>query len=84
MTTFVTWGMLGLMSRLSPHAMARQTLAIFSTHAPDDGLQKNPDEAIKKIAHFQRGRSSCQGALTDAAYTVGADLLEKVHRLTLI
>ena len=31
----VKWGMLGLMSRLSPRSMVRQTIAIFSTHDPD-------------------------------------------------
>ena len=72
----LTWGMLGLMSRLSPRAMARQTLAIFSTHDPDDGLSKLSPEDIQKIAHFYQGRSSRQGALADAAHTVGADLLE--------
>ena len=34
----VLWGLLGLMSRLSPRSMARQTLAIFSTHDTDDAL----------------------------------------------
>ena len=30
----VIWGMLGVMSRISPRSMARQTLTIFSTHNP--------------------------------------------------
>jgi pimeloyl-ACP methyl ester carboxylesterase len=42
----LTWGMLGLMSQLSPRAMARQTLAILSTKDPDDGLKKLSEEGI--------------------------------------
>jgi pimeloyl-ACP methyl ester carboxylesterase len=53
----LTWGMLGLMSRLSPRAMARQTLAIFSTHDPDDGLSKLSAEDIAKICRFYQGHS---------------------------
>jgi pimeloyl-ACP methyl ester carboxylesterase len=80
----VTWGMLGLMSRLSPRAMTRQTLAIFSSHDPDDGLQKLSEEDIRQIAHFYQGRSSRPGALADATHTVGADLLGRVHQPTLV
>ncbi|MGA2489568.1 MAG: alpha/beta hydrolase [Anaerolineales bacterium] len=80
----LTWGMLGLMSRLSPRAMARQTLAIFSTHDPDDGLSKLSPDGIQKIARFYQGRSSRTGALADAAHTVGADLLERIQQPTLV
>ena len=80
----LTWGMLGLMSRLSPRAMARQTLAIFSTHDPDDGMSKLSPEGIQKIACFYQGRSSRTGALADAAHTVGADLLESIQQPTLV
>lgn len=62
----LTWGMLGLMSRLSPRAMARQTLAIFSTHDPDDGLGRLSPDSVEKIARFYRGHSSRTGALNDA------------------
>jgi pimeloyl-ACP methyl ester carboxylesterase len=80
----VLWGMLGLMSRLSPRAMARQTLVIFSAHNPDDAMQSLSGEDIKKIASFYQGRSSRQGALNDGTHTVGADLLQLVHQPTLI
>ena len=80
----LTWGMLGLISRLSPRSMARQTLTIFSTHDPQDGMQKLSEEDIRMIAHFYQGRSSRQGALADAAHSVGADLLEQVHQPTLV
>lgn len=80
----VTWGMLGLMSRLSPRAMARQTLALFSTHDPDDGLSKLSPEGIKRICHFYQGSSSRQGALADAAHSVGGDLLRTVPQPTLV
>jgi pimeloyl-ACP methyl ester carboxylesterase len=80
----VMWGMLGLMSRLSPRAMARQTLAIFSTHDPADGLSKLSAEDIKKLCRFYQGRSSRRGALNDAAHTVGADLLKSLRQPTLV
>jgi pimeloyl-ACP methyl ester carboxylesterase len=78
------WGLLGLMSRLSPRGIARQTLAIFSTHNPDDGLSKLSTEDIEKICRFYQGRSSRKGALNDATHTVGADLLEAVRQPTLV
>lgn len=78
------WGMLGLMSRLNPRAMARQTLAIFSTHDPDDGLSKLSKENINTICRFYQGRSSRRGALADAAHTVGSNLLKTIHQPTLV
>ena len=78
------WGLLGLMSRLSPRAMARQTLAIFSTHDPVDGLSKLSPADIARICRFYQGRSSRQGALNDATHTVGANVLQKVHQPTLV
>jgi pimeloyl-ACP methyl ester carboxylesterase len=80
----VMWGMLGLMSRLSPRSIARQTLVIFSTHDPDDALSKLSTEDIARISRFYQGRSSRNGALNDAAHTVGADLLEAVRQPTLV
>jgi pimeloyl-ACP methyl ester carboxylesterase len=80
----VKWGMLGLMSRLSPRSMARQTLAIFSTHDPDDGLSKLSPEDIKVICRFYQGRSSRQGAINDVAHTVGAGVLSAVCQPTLV
>jgi pimeloyl-ACP methyl ester carboxylesterase len=80
----VMWRMLGLMGRLSPRSMARQTLAIFSTHNPDDGLSKLSPDDIESICRFYQGRSSRQGALNDATHTIGADLLQKVQQPTLV
>jgi pimeloyl-ACP methyl ester carboxylesterase len=80
----VKWGMLDLMSRLSPRAMARQTLAIFSRHDPDDGMQKLSEEDIKTIANFYQGHSSRRGALNDGAHTVGEELLKMVRQPTLV
>jgi pimeloyl-ACP methyl ester carboxylesterase len=78
------WGMLGVMSRLSPPAMARQTLAIFSTHDPQDGLKQLTPEGIRSIGRFYQGRSSRKGALADNAQTVGADLLEAIRQPVLV
>jgi len=78
------WGMLGLMSRLSPRSMARQTLAIFSTHDPNDGLSKLSAGDVEGICRFYQGRSSRQGALNDGAHTVGENLLKAVSQPTLV
>jgi pimeloyl-ACP methyl ester carboxylesterase len=80
----VTWGMLGLMSRLSPRSMARQTLAIFSTHDPQDGLSRLSAEDIEKISRFYQGHSSRQGALSDLTHMVGVDLLKAIRQPTLV
>jgi pimeloyl-ACP methyl ester carboxylesterase len=80
----VMWGMLGLMSRLSPRGMARQTLTIFSCHDPEDGMSKLSNEDVKNIGQFYRGRSARLGALADGTHTVGADLLKLVRQPTLV
>ena len=78
------WGMLGFMGRLSPRSMARQTLAIFSTHDPDDALSKLTTADIDTICRFYRGRSSRRGARNDATHTVGSEVLEKINLPTLV
>ena len=65
----VIWGMLGITS------MPRQTLAIFSTHDPEDGLRALSADDVARISRFYQGSSSRRGALNDATHTVGADLL---------
>jgi pimeloyl-ACP methyl ester carboxylesterase len=80
----VMWGMLGLMSRVSPHSMARQTLALFSTHDVEDGLSRLSSSDIDKICRFYRGRSSRYGALNDATHTVGAEDLQAISQPTLV
>jgi pimeloyl-ACP methyl ester carboxylesterase len=78
------WGMLGLMSRLSPRSMAKQSLAIFSTHDPDDGLSKLCPDDIEKLCRFYWGRSSRRGALNDATHTVGTGVLAAIRQPTLV
>ena len=78
------WSLLRLTSNLWPRSMARQTLAIFSTHDPDDALRRLSAEDIEKIRQFYQGQSSRQGALNDLTHTVGADLLRAVSQPTLI
>ena len=80
----VMWSLLGMMSRMSPRSLARQTLAIFSSHDPDDGMSRLSVEDIEGIGRFYRGRSSRKGALNDATHTVGADLLRTVGQPTLV
>ncbi len=72
------WGMLRMISNLSPRGMARQTLAIFSTHDTEDAMNKLSVEGIQSIRLFYQGRSSRQGALNDATHTVGKELLQAV------
>ena len=80
----VLWGMLGLMSRLSPRSMARQTLAIFSTHDPDDGMSKLSASDVEHICRFYQGKSSRRGALVDGTHSVGENLLRSIHQPTLV
>ncbi len=80
----VIWGMLGLMSRLSPRSMARQCLATFSTHDPDDALRRLSDADIRQLGLFFQGHSSRQGALNDLTHTVGEDVLLAVSQPTLV
>jgi pimeloyl-ACP methyl ester carboxylesterase len=78
------WTMLGLISRLSPSGMARQTMTIFSTHDPEDVLRQLTTEDIQKICRFYRGRSSRLGAVNDLGHSVGKELLQKVQAPTLV
>ncbi len=78
------WGMLRLVSNVSPRSMARQTLAIFSAHDPDDALNKLPPHGFESIRQFYQGRSSRMGALNDATHRVGKELLQKVSIPTLV
>jgi pimeloyl-ACP methyl ester carboxylesterase len=80
----VFWGMLGLMSRLSPRSTARQTLAIFSNHDPDDSLSRLSAQDIDIIRRFFQDRSSRQGALNDGTHVVGRALLQTVQQPTLV
>ncbi len=80
----VMWRMLGLLGRISPSSMARQTLVIFSTHDPDDGVGKLSPADINKICQFYQGHSSRQGALNDATHTIGANVLHEVKQPTLV
>ena len=70
----VQWRMLQLISNLSPRAMARQTMAIFSTHDPDDAVSRLSPDGIEGIRQFYQGHSSRKGALNDATHTVGQQL----------
>ncbi len=80
----VMWSLLGMMSRVSPRSLARQSLAIFSTHDPDDGMRRLSTEDVEEIGRFYRGASSRQGALNDATHTVGEALLSAVKQPTLV
>jgi pimeloyl-ACP methyl ester carboxylesterase len=78
------WNMLGLISRLSPASMARQTMAIFSSHDPDDALKQLSPEDIEAICRFYQQSSSRAGAINDLTHTVGSELLQKVQAQTLV
>jgi pimeloyl-ACP methyl ester carboxylesterase len=72
----VQWRMLQLISNLSPRAMAQQTMAIFSTHDPDEAVSRLSPDGIEGIRQFYQGHSSRKGALNDATHTVGQQLQE--------
>jgi pimeloyl-ACP methyl ester carboxylesterase len=78
------WKMLGLISRLSPSGMARQTMTIFSTHDPEEVLRQLTAEDVQKICHFYQSHSSRAGAMNDLGHTVGKGLLQKVQAPTLV
>ena len=72
------WSILRLISNVSPRAMTRQTLAIFSTHDTNDALKRLSSHDKESIRRFYQGRSSRRGALNDAKHTVGQELLQAV------
>lgn len=78
------WGMLRLFSTWAPRRTALQTLAIFSTHDPEDALRRLTAEDVQTLSHFFRGQSSRQGALNDLTHTVTRELMKKVVAPTLI
>lgn len=69
------WGGLRLLGRVSPRNTARQTLAIFSTHDPEDTLRRLSQRDILETGAFFRGRSSRRGAQNDLTHTAGEALL---------
>lgn len=78
------WSMLGLVSRLSPAGMARQTMALFSTHDPEDVFKQLTAEDIESICRFYQLRSSRRGAINDLTHTVGNELLQRIQAQTLV
>jgi pimeloyl-ACP methyl ester carboxylesterase len=78
------WNMLGLISRLSPAGMARQTMVLFSAHDPDEVVKQLTPEDIESICRFYQGHSSRVGAINDLTHTVGKELLQKIQAPTLI
>jgi pimeloyl-ACP methyl ester carboxylesterase len=74
----VQWSLLRMISNMSPRGMARQTMAIFSTHDPDDALSRLSPEGIGAIQRFYQGQSSRLGALNDATHVVGEKLLQAI------
>lgn len=80
----ITWTMLQIISRLSPSSMAKQTMAIFSTHDLNEAFCNLTPEDIENISHFYRHRSSRRGALNDLTHTVEEELLQSIKIPTLI
>jgi pimeloyl-ACP methyl ester carboxylesterase len=78
------WGMLGLLGRLAPRSLVRQTLAIFSSHDPGDALQRLSEEDFQAICRFYQRRSSRKGALNDLTHTAGAEVLQRIRVPTLV
>ncbi len=80
----VFWRILGLISRLSPAGMAKQTMAIFSTHDPEDSFRQLSPGDIEAICRFYQRHSSRVGAMNDLTHTVGKELLQRVQVPTLV
>jgi pimeloyl-ACP methyl ester carboxylesterase len=78
------WQMLRFSGRVWPRNTARQTLAIFSMHDPEDALRRLSQDDILETCAFFRGRSSRKGALNDLTHTVGADVLHRIRQPALV
>lgn len=78
------WSMLGLISRASPSSMARQTMAIFSTHDTEDVLGQLTPEDIQTICRFYQGHSARAGAINDLTHVLGKELLQNVKMPTFV
>jgi pimeloyl-ACP methyl ester carboxylesterase len=78
------WGMLRFFSILSPRRTALQTLAIFTTHDPQDTISRISPEDIRALNHFFHGQSSREGALNDLTHVVTRELMQKIISPTLI
>ncbi len=78
------WNMLGMMSRLSPASMAKQTMATFSAHDPEDVFRQLTPEDIEAICRFYQHHSSRLGAINDLTHTAGSELLQKIQTPTLV
>ena len=80
----IFWNMLGMVSRLSPSGMAKQTMTIFSTHDPEDVFRQLTSEDIKAICRFYQRHSSRVGAMNDLTHTLEKQFLQRVQAPTLV
>ena len=80
----IFWRMLGLISRLSPSSIARQTMTIFSSHDPEDVFRQLTAEDIKAICHFYQRHSSRVGAVNDLTHALEKETLQRIHVPTLV
>jgi pimeloyl-ACP methyl ester carboxylesterase len=80
----IFWNMLGMISRLSPSGMARQTMALFSTHDPEEVFRQLSVEDINAICRFYQRHSSRVGAMNDLTHTLGKVFLQRVQAPTLV
>jgi pimeloyl-ACP methyl ester carboxylesterase len=80
----IFWSMLGLISRISPSTMAKQTLTIISTHDPEDTFRQLTSEDSKAICHFYQGHSSRGGAMNDLTHMAEKESLQRVQAPTLV
>ena len=78
------WSMLGLISRVAPSKLAKQTMMIFSTHDPEDVIRQLTPEDIEAICRFYQRHSSRTGAMNDLMHTLGKEVLQKVQTPTLV
>lgn len=78
------WNMLGLLSRLAPSSIARQTMTIFSTHDTEDIFRQLTPEDIKSICCFYQHNSSRIGAMNDLTHMLEREFLQEVRAPTLV
>jgi pimeloyl-ACP methyl ester carboxylesterase len=80
----IFWGMLGMIGRVSPSSMAKQTMTIFSIHDPEDVFRQLTSEDIKAICRFYQHHSSRVGASNDLAHILEKESLQRVQAPTLV
>ncbi len=78
------WGMLRLLSNLSPRRMARTTMSLFSTHDVDDIMRQISTQDLQAIRQFYQGSSYWRGGKVDLGHVIAPEVVRSIRVPTLI